>query len=252
MPNDETTAASVSQADLDRYRLYLDYHRDHPKRPSAEGVWPPAGPAITLSPQTGSGAEEIARQLAAILQRGERKGGDPWTVFDRQLVDHALKEHNLPARLARLMPEDRRSFLDDVLDEITGLRPPSWALVPMVIKSILHLADVGHVILVGHGAGVVTGGLPNMFHVRLIASLEKRIERVQKIQNLSPKEAAKFIQKRDRGRGRYVKAYFHTRVDDDLHYHLVLNTDLMPATDAAELIADGARRSFRDGSPGNK
>jgi len=94
--------------------------------------------------------------------------------------------------------------------------------------------------------------MPNVFHVRLIASLEKRIERVQKLENLAPKEAAKFIAKRDRGRGRYVKAHFHTRVDDDLNYHLVLNTDLMPLSDAAELIADGARRRFRNGSRGKQ
>jgi cytidylate kinase len=90
--------------------------------------------------------------------------------------------------------------------------------------------------------------MPNVFHVRLIGSLPKRIERVQKLENLSPKEAAKFIAKRDRGRGRFVKAYFHTHVDDDLHYHLVLNTDLMPLSDAAGLIADGARRCFRNTS----
>jgi cytidylate kinase len=87
-----------------------------------------------------------------------------------------------------------------------------------------------------------------VFHVRLVASLPSRIERVQKLENLSPKEAAKFIEKKDHGRGRYVKAYFHTHVDDDLNYHLVLNTDLMSTSDAAELIAEGARRCFRNGS----
>jgi cytidylate kinase len=91
-----------------------------------------------------------------------------------------------------------------------------------------------------------------VFHVRVVASLPKRIERVQKAENLSRKEAAKFIAKRDRGRGRYVKAYFHTHVDDDLHYHLVLNTDLMPPPDAAELIAYGARKCFRSGSRGGQ
>jgi len=252
MLTDELTAVSSTRTDLDRCRLYLDYQHEHPKRPSAEGVWPPPGPAITISPQTGSGAGEIARRLAAILEGEEPKGRAPWGVFDRQLVEHALEEHHLPKTLAKLMPEDRRSFLDDVVDEILGLRPPSWELVPKIIKSVLHLADAGHVILVGHGAGVVTRNLPNVFHVRVVASLPKRIERVQKAENLSRKEAAKFIAKRDRGRGRYVKAYFHTHVDDDLHYHLVLNTDLMPPPDVAELIAYGARKCFRSGSRGGQ
>ncbi len=250
MLNDYSIAGSSVEADLGQWRSYMTYQLEHPKRPLATGVWPPPGPAITISAQTGAGAEGVARQLAAVLESREPPGHAPWTVFDRQLVEIALEEHHLPTSLAKFMPEDRRSYLDDVLDEMIGLRPPSWELMPKVIQSARHLADAGHVILVGRGAGIVTGGMPNVFHVRLIASLPKRIERVQQLQNLSPKAAAKFISKTDRGRGRYVKAHFHLRVDDDLQYHLVLNTDLISLADAAELIADGARRCFQSTGSG--
>jgi cytidylate kinase len=118
-------------------------------------------------------------------------------------------------------------------------------VVPKIIQSVRHLADAGHVILVGRGAGIVTGGMPNVFHARVIATLPRRIERVQKLETLSPNEAAKFITRKDRARERYVRAHFGQRVDNDLHYHLVLNTDLIPLPDAAELIADGARRQFQ-------
>jgi hypothetical protein len=248
MLENQSTTASSRETDLRRCRSYVAYWLSEQKEPSATRRWPPPGPAVTVSQQTGAGAHEIALRLAALLQAREPKGSAPWTVFDRQLVEKVLEEHHLPTRLANLMPEDRRSYLDDVLDEIIGLRPPSWELVPMVIKSILHLADAGHVILVGRGAGFVTAKMPNVFHVRLIASLPRRIERVQQLETLSPKEAAKFIAKSDRGRGRYVKAYFHNRVDDDLQYHLVLNTDRIPPPDAAEVIAEGARRCFQSTS----
>jgi cytidylate kinase len=152
-----------------------------------------------------------------------------------------LEEHHLPKTLAKFMREDRRSYLEDVLDEMVGLRPPSWELIPKVIQTVRHLADAGHVILVGRGASLATGGMPNVFHVRLIASLPKRIERVQELENLSLKAAARFIDRTDRGRARYAKAYFHTSVDDDLQYHLVVNTDLVPPPKAAELIASAAR-----------
>jgi hypothetical protein len=36
-----------------------------------------------------------------------------------------------------------------------------------------------------------------------------------------------------------------TRVDDDLQYHMVINTDRIPPPEAAELLADGARRCFQ-------
>ena len=102
-----------------------------------------------------------------------------------------LSEHHLPKELGLLMPEDRRSYIQDILDDLMGLRPPSWVLEPKIAETVLHLADAGHVILVGRGASIITERMPNIFHVRLIGSLPKRIERVQTLQKLTPQEAAK-------------------------------------------------------------
>lgn len=80
----------------------------------------------------------------------------------------------------------------------------------------------------------ITARMPNVFHVRLIASLPKRIERILKLNHLTPKEASKFITVSDRGRGRYAGTYFHARPNDDLLYHLIINTDRIPCPDAAQ------------------
>jgi cytidylate kinase len=249
MQENEVTTSSSAETDVDRYRSYLAYWSNEQKKPLPTAHRRPPGPAITISDQTGAGAQEIAERLTTLLHTAEPEDAPNWTVFDRQLVQEMLQEHDLPTRLAKFMPENRRSYLDDVLDEIVGLRPPSWELVPMLINTIRHLADAGHVILVGRGAGLVTGERPNVFHVRLVASLPKRIERVQKLEKLTPKEAAKFIAKTDRDRGRFAEAHFHGRIDDDLRYHMVLNTDLMPLSDVAELIANGALKCFHNLAP---
>lgn len=204
-----------------------------------------AGPAVTIAHQSGSGAREIARRLAEIFQASDLPGRQPWTVLDRQLVERALEEHDWPGQLARKMPEDKRSYVDDVLDDLFGLRPPSWVLVPQVVETILRLAQAGHVILIGRGSTVATAHLPNVYHVRLVAPLTTRIKRVQQSDNLTTGAAAAFVEKEDRGRRRYVKANFHARLDDDLLYHLVVNTGNVSFADAAEVIAEGARRCFR-------
>lgn len=202
------------------------------------------GPAVTISHQTGAGAHAVGEQLAMLLERTEGDAMQHWRVVDRALVETALEEHHLPRQLARKMPEDRRSYVEDVLDDLFGLRPPSWVLVPQVIQTIRRLAEAGRVILIGRGATVVTSQLPNVFHVRLVASLATRVKRTELTRGLSKEEAAKFVEREDRGRRRYVRANFHTRLDDDLLYHLVLNTDRVAVDDAAVLIAEGARRYF--------
>jgi len=217
----------------------LELNRD---RGQARSEW--VGPAVTISHQAGSGAQEVAERLADILQRTEPGIAQPWKVLDRQLVERALDEHHLPRRFARRMPEDKRSYVDDILDDFFGLRPPSWVLVPKVAETILQLAEAGHVILVGRGSTVITSQLPNVYHVRLVAPLATRIERVRQSSKLGAQAAARFVEKEDRGRRRYVKGNFHANVDDELLYHLVVNTGYVPPVDAAEVIAEGARRCF--------
>jgi hypothetical protein len=202
------------------------------------------GPAITISRETGSGAHEVAELLAGLMQKTGPKGPCAWTVFDRQLIEKVLEEHNLPKELARYIPEDRRTFLQDTTEELLGLRPPSWKIVPETIETILHLVELGHVILVGRGANVITARTPNVFHVRLIAPLAQRIEHVRQASNLTAKQAAKLVEKEDRGRARYVRSHFRSKIDDPLLYHAVVNTGRMSFSDAARLIADGARRCF--------
>jgi cytidylate kinase len=106
---------------------------------------------------------------------------------------------------------------------------------------------MGYVILVGRGGNVITGTLPNVFHVRLVGSLEKRIAQAQEVHNLDRQAALEWIKKQDKGRTRYVKENYDKDIDDPLLYHLVLNTDLIHYNDAARLIGDEVITRFRLG-----
>jgi hypothetical protein len=193
---------------------------------------------VTISRQTGSGAHAIAEKLAAYLQARSSKDACPWTVFDRNLVEKMLQEHNLPQRVGRFITEDKMSEITDTLDELLGLHPPSWTLVRQMTETILHLAEMGNVILVGRGASVVTAKLDYAFHVRIVSSLEKRIARVQEVEEVGRKEALAIIRREDRGRERYLRQYFETDPDDPLLYHLMINTDLVSYDEATRIIGE--------------
>lgn len=229
---------------MERCRSYLVAHATEKQRLSPAR----SGPAVTVAYQTGAGEHEFAKRLAGMLQSAEPKGAPPWTVFDRQLVEKVLEDHHLPKHMARFLPEDRRSFIEDLMEELLGLHLPASVMVPQIAETVLHLAHAGHVVLVGRRAAFITARLPNIFHVRLVAALSSRIERVQRTENLSAKAAAEFIAKTDRARRRYAKAYFNARGGDDLLYHLTVNTDHFPPPEAAGLIADTARKCFQNGA----
>lgn len=194
--------------------------------------------AITISRQSGSGAHVVAEKLADYLQAHAPSPSCPWTVFDRNLVEKVIEQHNLPSRLARFMTEDRISEISDTMDELFGLHPPSWTLVHKMAETILHLAELGNVILIGRGANLITRKLSYVTHVRLVGSLEKRSNYIQELNQLSHKAALEFVRREDRGRSRFLKKYFAADVDDPLLYHMILNTDLVAYEEAARIIGE--------------
>jgi cytidylate kinase len=159
-------------------------------------------------------------------------------VFDKNLVSRVLQDHHLPERLAQFMPEDKVSGISDAVEELLGLHPAAWKLVHQSAETILSLAELGSAIFVGRGAAAILGHLPQVFHVRLVGSLEKRIERVKEHYRVDTRAAREFIKKEDAARKRYLKRYFKRDIDDPLLYHLTLNTDLIACDDAAAIVAE--------------
>lgn len=223
---------------LDRCRTFIDCQLQPANRSAQFTENGARGHAVTISRQAGCGALVVAEKLAKLLQARAPKDGPPWTVFDRNLMDKVLEDHHLPTRLAQFLPEDRASQVQDIMDDLFGWRPASGTVVQHASETILHLAEMGHVILIGRGGNVITAKMPNVFHVRLVAPLEQRIEHAHEFYNLSKKAARDFIVREDGGRKRYLSKYFNARIDDPLLYHLIINTGLVSYDDAARTIAD--------------
>ncbi len=224
---------------LDRCRTFIDCQLQPAERSVRFTGNGARGLAVTISRQAGCGALVVAEKLAKLLQAQSPKDAPPWTVFDRNLMDKVLEDHKLPARLAQFLPEDRASHLQDIMDDLFGWRPASGTVVQHTTETILHLAEMGRVILIGRGANVITAQLPHVLHVRLIAPLEKRIEHAHEFYGMSRKAARAFIVREDGGRKRYLNKYFNARIDDPLLYHLIINTGLVSFDAAARIIADG-------------
>jgi cytidylate kinase len=96
---------------------------------------------------------------------------------------------------------------------------------------------MGNAIIVGRAAAVVTQRLPGGIHVRLIGSPEIRLKRMMRFYRLDEAAAREALKTKDAGRRAYVRKYFGKDVDDPLLYHVTVNTDRVPVTAVARLIA---------------
>lgn len=197
--------------------------------------------AVTLSRQAGCGALLVAEKLAAYLQAKNPKHPTPWTVLDRDLMHKVLEDHRLPVYLAKYLPEDRISAIEDNMADIFGMRPPVAKLVEQTAETILKFAALGNVIIVGRAGNIVTAKNPQILHVRLVAPLEDRVERICHADHKTPADARKFCIEEEAARARYLKTYFNCDINDPLFYHLIINTSRVGCDNAARLIADAVQ-----------
>lgn len=193
-------------------------------------------PFVTISRLSGAGGNTVADYLQKFLQENDKGCERPWTVLNKDLVKTVLSEHGLPEEMAKFLTEHKVSEIRDLVEEMCGLHPPMFLLVRKTCETLLHLAGMGNVILVGMGGSVVTRRLKGGLHVRLVGSVEKRAEHDAQYYRISLDEAYKRLKWDDQGRKDYLKQNFGMDADDPLLYDLTINTDYIPYQDAGELI----------------
>lgn len=222
---------------LEKAKHYLELHEHDQNTGLRRG-----GPCITISRETGAGADRIGERLIEFFRQFEQE----FTLFDKNLIDKILEDNDLPHKLSAYFPEDKVPALQSTMNELFGIHPPLMKLLHKATKTILQLADLGNVILVGRAANVITAKLPNCFHVRLVAPHETRVKNMEKYYGMGLKEAMDFIDREDKARRKYVESNYHKDIADPTLYHLVLNVHLLSLDEAAKLIGGLVTTRFPD------
>jgi CMP/dCMP kinase len=195
-------------------------------------------PFVTISRLTGAGGVQFPEKLVHSLNEKDKKADSSWMYFDKEILEVVLEEHNLPKEISKYMPEGKISEIQDVIEQLFGLHPSEHKLIKIISDTILHLSHLGNVVLVGRGSNIITRYNKNGIHLRLVSSLENRVEHFQKHFKKSKSEALKLIKKEDKERATYIKKYFNKDIDNPYLYTLVINFDLIKVDDAIELICD--------------
>ena len=168
----------------------------------------------------GSRGDELALQVA------QRLG---WRRICRDLINQAARAAGVPQ--VALAEIDELGFL--------GLRPSAkeGRAFQSQLEGMRHeLADEGEVVIVGRGSQVVLRERSDVLHVRVVAPLEMRVERLQRERNLSAESARACLEASDEVRARYLRRSHGVRLDDPALYHLTIHTGLLDPTRAADLI----------------
>ena len=226
--------------ECEKARLYLESHSQIISEEEFNERKIRGGPFITISRETGVPEALIYERLLKYLQKiyGEKK----WRFFDKELIDKILNEHNLPIYFKNMLIEDKYSAVKSIASQMLGTGSDIWNLFYKVRTTIIHLAEAGYVIIIGRGANIITAKLPGGLHIRLIASLQNRINYISKCLNIDKGEAIKYIKKEDQRRKVFLQTYYNKNVEDPTFYHAVINTDFTGIEGTAKLIAASTKQ----------
>ncbi len=230
--------------ECEKARLYIESHSHIISEEEFNERRLHGGPFITISRETGVPEALIYEKLLKYLQKiyVEKK----WRFFDKELIDKILNEHELPKYFTDMLIEDKYSIVKSFASQMLGTGADIWSLFRKVRTTIMHLAEAGYVIIIGRGANIMTSKIKGGLHVRLIASLQNRINYISNCLNIDKNEALKYIKKEDQRRKLFLQTYYNKNVEDALYYHMVINTDYTGMEGTAKIIAASVKQIQAD------
>jgi cytidylate kinase len=225
----------------EKCKRYIESHSPGTEKPvKSRKIYP----CISVSRETGAGAQAVCKELIKILDSKSEKNENQWTYFDRRLIEKVLEDHNLPKQVSEYMVEDKFRHLSSAVNVLLGLHPSQWSILHKTTETVLQLARMGKVVIVGRGGNIITFKLKNAFHVRLIAPPENRIKYIMDFSKMSRQDSQAYIKKEDAARRNYLKSNFSRDIENPELYHLVLNTGLLTHEETAAVIADAVMKKF--------
>jgi len=179
---------------------------------------------ITFSEKMGSNGSEIARKVADQLG---------YNFYDTEAIENAAQE---------------MGFLQDVKEineKVPSLFERLFSHKPEIhldrLNSVIYeLASRGNAIFLGRGSYILLRTFKCALHIRVTASLEKRIQNLVE-KGFQREVAIKAIHRSDHERGSFVKFAFRVDWESPDLYDFVLNMDNLTVDLAADIVLHTAR-----------
>jgi len=192
-------------------------------------------PFFTISRQFGCPAFPFAKLLGEKLKVIQ---GRDYVVYDRKLIEWVCEERNVSKNLMDSLNKRIRGEIEDWIVGLFSGEASEMSAFRNLAFAVKAIAAKGHSIMIGRGSSLITSGMKNGFHIRLVAPLQWRInyfkDHYPERTDLANESAFLLI---DQQREGFVKKYLSSDLTDPSHYHLTINTALLNLEKGVALAA---------------
>lgn len=180
---------------------------------------------ITISREMGTGAYQIAREVAKRLKH---------TLVDGSKIAELAPQYGLDREVLKRVDEKPPVY-------ITAEDRLHAAHLNTIEIILLDCARKGDVILYGRGSQDLLSEVENILRLRFVAPFEDRVESLSEREWIDPDLARELIRKSDHQRGGFIHFYFNRDWNDPLSYDQVFNTSRMSQGAIIESIVAAAK-----------
>ena len=194
---------------------------------------------ITINREVGSGGHTVGRKLAEKLQV---------KYCDKAVIEGLTKKFGLTPERIEEIKAQKKSWWNDINNYyqtlVNSASQPMDAEVGLDNKSMFEtekrilqeIAAQTSCVVAGRTGFIVFRDWPNHLNIFIQASMEYRVQRIMRRQNVSEQEARDIIARMDSSRETYIQKYEDTSRYDTRNYQLVISTDELSEDDAVEVI----------------
>ena len=194
---------------------------------------------ITVNREVGTGGRTVGRKLAEKLCV---------KYCDKAIVDGLTQKFGLNIERIEEIKAQKKSWWNDINNYyntlVNSTSQPMEAEVKLdnasmfeTEKHILQeIATQTSCVIAGRTGFMIFREWPNHLNIFSQASMDHRVQRVMRRQNVSEKEAREIIAKLDASRETYIKKYEDTSRYDTRNYQLVISMDDLSEDDAVDVI----------------
>ena len=201
---------------------------------------------ITINREAGSGGKEIAEKLGELL--GVK-------VYGKEILASILEKYNLTHEDVEKIKATKpgwwadfcrfyKQFGTTAAIAYDSFEVDSKQLYAEEEQILRNLAEQESCIIVGRTGFHIFKDCPDAMRLLIIANPESRVKRLMERQGVDEKGAREIMERADKARENYTKAFAGTSRYDARNYDMVLNVSGFTTDQVAQFLAENVRRKY--------
>lgn len=198
-----------------------------------------SGPYISISRDFGCMANDLAKRLTLEFNVIEKRNNshEKWRWINKEILNESARALDMsPSKIKYVFMSQQKSMMDEIIGALsTRYYKSDKKIRNTIIEVIRTIAKSGHVIIVGRGGVAFSTDNTKSLHIKLVAPIDWRIQRISKIYGRTPDQAKKYIFEVDKERKYLIDSFMGIETDNSI-FDITLNRKTLSEDEIVGII----------------